>query len=309
MRRRRAQGPGPQHALRSYRLVLAAAYALTASACADARTDVGAAPPVTSAAGSAVVVVDASGRSLRFDHPPVRVLSLVPSVTRALIEMGAGTALVGRTDYDTMASVQALPSVGGGLQPDLERVLTLGPDLVVRFGGEQDAVTPPALDARGIAHLAVRPDRVADVRAIVAQLGRVMGRTEAADSLVAALDRYLADVRARVAGQKRVRVVYLLGGTPPWVAGPRTYVSDLLDAAGADNAFADLADLYTPVSLEDLLSRDVDAFVIARGTQVSPRLAQRAPVLEVSPDIESPGTSLGRSAEELARVMHPAAFR
>jgi iron complex transport system substrate-binding protein len=187
-------------------------------------------------------------------------------------------------------------------------VLTLRPDLVIRFAGQQDPVTPAALDERGIAHLAVRPDRVGDVRAIVLQLGDVMDRRSAADSLVAGLDHALAEVRRRVAGQPRKRVAYLRGGTPPWVAGPNTYVADLLDASGAENAFADLGDLYAPISLEELLTREVDAFVVARGTEVAPRLAQRAPVLEVSRDIESPGTALGRSAEELARVLHPAAF-
>ena len=224
------------------------------------------------------------------------------------MQLGAGGALVGRTDYDTIAAVTALPSVGGGLQPDLERLLILEPDLVIRFGGEQDPVTPAALDERAIPHLAVRPDRVADVRAIVLQLGQVMGRGAAADSIVAALDAELADVRARVAGRPRVNVAYLLGGSPPWVAGPGTYVTDLLDVAGADNAFADLDALYAPVSLEDLIAREVDAFVVARGAQVDARLRARAPVIEVSPDIEQPGTGLGRSAAELARALHPAAF-
>jgi iron complex transport system substrate-binding protein len=303
VRRRRAEGPGKHRALTRPGVVLVAALAL--AACADARPTRDASP----ASDSAVVVLDAVGRSLRFEQPPARVLSLVPAVTAVLIELGSVAALVGRTDYDTITAVRDLPSVGGGLTPDLERVLTLQPDLVIRFSGAQDPVTGPALDERGIAHLAVRPDRVADVRAIALQLGDVMGRRRVADSLVAALDGALAEVRRRVAQEPRKRVAYLLGGTPPWVAGPGTYISDLLDAAGADNAFADLGELYAPVSLEDLIAREVDAYVIARGTEVSPRLAQRAPVLEASRDLESPGTWLGRSADELARVLHPAAFR
>jgi iron complex transport system substrate-binding protein len=256
-----------------------------------------------------VVVTDAAGRSLRFERPPARVVSLVPSVTHALVELGAIAALVGRTDYDTLAAVRALPSVGGGLQPDLERMVTLQPDLVIRFGGEQDPATATALDARAIPHLAVRPDRVADIRAIVLQLGDVMDRRTAATALVAGLDRELAAVRERVSGRPRPNVAYLLGGSPPWVAGPQTYVSDLLEVAGADNAFADLGELYAPVSLEELIARDLDAFVIARGTRLPPQLAAHAPVIEVSPDIEQPGTGLGRAADELARALHPDAFR
>jgi ABC-type Fe3+-hydroxamate transport system substrate-binding protein len=93
------------------------------------------------------------------------------------------------------------------------------------------------------------------------------------------------------------------------VAGPGTFVTDLLDVAGADNVFADLTELYAPVSLEELLARDVDAYVMTRGSQVDARLRARAPVIEVPPQVEAPGTGLGRSATELGRALHPDAFR
>src|SRR6185295_17902332 len=105
-------------------------------------------------------------------------------------------------------------------------------------------------------------DRIEDVRTIVGQVGRIMDRRAPADSIVAAIDRSLAEVKGRVAGQPRRKVAFLLGGTPPWVAGPGTFVSELLDVAGADNAFADQTDLYKPQSLEVLLSRELDAYVV-----------------------------------------------
>ena len=296
---------GLRHGTRAPLLLLAS---VTLGACGDAESGQGVERGVLPSAAP-VVITDASGRAVRFDHPPARVLSLVPTVTRMLVELGAGEALVGRTDYDTLAVVRALPSVGGGLQPDLELLLTLRPELVIRFEGAQDPVTGVALDERGIPHLAVRPDQIEDVRTIVHQMGKIMGRSEAADTLVADLDRQLADVRARVAGAERPRVAYVLGGTPPWVAGPGTFIADLLDVAGGENVFADLDRLYGPVSLEELITRDVALFVVRRGTVVNPRLGDRAPVVEVSHNVESPGTGLGRAALELAHLLHPDAFR
>jgi iron complex transport system substrate-binding protein len=294
---------GPRPRTRAPLLLLAS---VTLGACGDA----GAGRQVErGASASQVVVTDASGRVVRFDRPPTRVLSLVPAVTQMLVELGAGDALVGRTNYDTLAVVRALPSVGGGLQPDLERLLTLRPELVIRFEGAQDPVTGAALDERSIPHLAVRPDRIEDVRTIVRQMGQVMGLIAAADALVADLDRQLEDVRTRVAGAERTRVAYVLGGTPPWVAGPETFIADLLYVAGGENVFADLDRLYGSVSLEELVTRDVNLFIVRRGTVVNPRLRDRAPVVEVSQDVESPGTALGRSALELAQVLHPDAFR
>lgn len=283
--------------------MLVAAGALVLAACGDAGRAGDAATR-----DSTLAVVDAAGRTVRFAHPPRRIVSLVPAVTVTLVQLGAGGALVGRTDYDTVAEARPLPSVGGGLQPDLERLVALAPDLVVLFHGPQDAVTPAALERRGIPYFAVRPDRIEDVHAIVGQIGRIVARASAADSLVASIDRALADVRARVAGERRVRVAFLLGGSPPWVAGPGTFVSQLLDVAGADNAFADQKDLYAPQSLEVLLTRELDAYVVGEGTALDARLARHAPVVEVTPDVEAPGTGLGRSAEALARALHPAAF-
>ena len=296
---------GLRHPTRAPLLLLATVTFGACGASGSGQRDERDAPP----SAAPVVITDASGRAVRFDHPPARVLSLVPTVTQMLIELGAGDALVGRTDYDTFAVVRGLPSVGGGLRPDLERLLTLRPELVIRFEGAQDPVTGVALDERGIPHIAVRPDRIEDVRTIVRQMGQIMGRSEAADTLVADLDRQLEDVRALVAGAERPRVAYVLGGTPPWVAGPGTFIADLLDAAGGENVFADLDRLYGPVSLEELVTRDVTLFVVGRGTVVNPRLGDRAPVVEVSQDVESPGTGLGRAALELARLLHPDAFR
>ena len=240
-----------------------------------------------------------AGRLLGYEDPAFTVM----------IQFGSILAIMWLYRVKIATVVRGLPSVGGGLRPDLERLLTLRPELVIRFEGAQDPVTGVALDERGIPHIAVQPDRIEDVRTIVRQMGQIMGRSEAADALVADLDRQLEDVRALVARAERPRVAYVLGGTPPWVAGPGTFIADLLDAAGGENVFADLDRLYGPVSLEELVTRDVTLFVVGRGTVVNPRLGDRAPVVEVSQDVESPGTGLGRAALELARLLHPDAFR
>src|SRR5690606_182581 len=119
-----------------------------------------------------VELVDASGRTVTLPRAASRIVSLVPSATLTLHALGAADRLVGRTDYDTESWAADLPSVGGGLDPDLETIVALRPDLVVRFAGEQDPRTPARLDDLGIPHVAVRPDRVDDVYRTVEILGR-----------------------------------------------------------------------------------------------------------------------------------------
>lgn len=241
--------------------------------------------------------------------PPERIVSLVPSATQVLVALGQAERIVGRTDFDTTAALADVPSVGGGLQPDLERLVALAPDLVIRFAGPSDAATAEHLDRLGIAHLAVRPDRIGDVREIVHRLGTLTGSTARADSLVRTVDRDLDEVRRAVAGRPRVRAAYVLGGTPPWVAGPGTFIDELIRLAGGENVFSDLDRLYAPASPEELATRDVDVYLTSSGATVEPRLLRSAPVKELSARVQIPGPDLGEAAREVARALHPGALR
>lgn len=255
----------------------------------------------------AVRVTDDADRRIRLVRPPSRIVSLVPSATEILLDLGAGARLIGRTDFDTLPPLDTLPSVGGGLHPSIERLVALEPDLVIRFAAASDRRTPDRLDALGIRHLAVRPDGVDDVRRIVTMLGRVVGARARADSLVARIDSTLADVAARVQHLPRKRVAFVLEGSPPWVAGPGTFIDQLLEVAGGENVFSDLGDLYGPVSPEAFVSRSIDVVVSVEGARLD--LPERDfPVRRVSSDIQTPGPDLGESARELARALHPEAF-
>ncbi|MBW3535716.1 MAG: helical backbone metal receptor [Gemmatimonadetes bacterium] len=252
--------------------------------------------------------MDAAGRLHAPEEPPGRIVSLVPSATETLRALGAGDRLVGRTRFDTADAIGHLPSVGRGLEPDMESLLALEPDMVIRFAGPSDPDTPERLDRAAIPHFAVRPDGVDDVREMIRELGALVGREAEAASLVADMDRGIAAVRSRVAGRDPVRVAYILGGSPPWVAGSGTFIHELLEAAGGINVFEDLGDLYAPVSVEALLARDVDLFVIAPGAELDRRVRDRAPAREAPGGLEAPGPELAAAAAALARLLHPGAW-
>lgn len=261
----------------------------------------------SSAGGFPVSVTDASGRELRFTGPPARIVSLVPSVTEILLALDAGERLVARTDYDTASAVAELPSVGGGIQPALETLLVLEPDLVIRFAGESDPTTVERLDAAGIRHLAVRPDGIADVLRITRRLGRIVGADARARELAAGIEAGLDSVRARVEGLRRPRVAYLVGGTPPWVAGPGTFVHELIGVAGGENAFGDLEELYPVVSPEEFVAREIDLLLTPPGATLEGALRE-IPRRTLPPGLQRPGPSLHEGARELARILHPEAF-
>lgn len=258
--------------------------------------------------GFPVTILDASGASLEFRAPPQRIVSLVPSATRTLQALGAQGLLVGRTEYDTAGALAHLPSVGGGLEPSMETLVALEPDLVVRFAGESDRLTSARLDDLGIRHMAIRLDRVEDVRVLFRDLGTVTGSADRAGELLAEMDATLGEIRKRVEGRPRVRVAYILGGNPPWVAGPRTYIDELLATAGGENSFSDLNALYGPVSPEEFLVRKIDILLAPEGAEVL-LPSGRIPLVRVSPALELPGPDLAQATWQLAQILHPEVFR
>ena len=253
-----------------------------------------------------VEVVDDSGVRHRFQAPPTRIVSLVPSATQTLLALGVGGRLVGRTDFDQLSELAALPSVGGGLQPNLEVLVSLEPDFVVRFEGESDRATANRLTDLGIPNFAIRPDGIDDVLSSIERLGLITDQRVAADALLAEIRGDLADVAARVEGRPRRRVVYLMGGEPPWVAGPGTYIDELVVSGGAVNVFDDLEGLYGPISLEELITREVD-LVLVSDEGGSPDLID-VEHASIPSWVEVPGPGLGEAAKLIARLIHPEAF-
>lgn len=273
---------------------------LAATACGTPASDADAG----SRRGDTLRVTDQAGVEHAMASPASRVVSLVPSATLALDALGARDALVGRTDFDTVTWAADLPSVGGGLEPSVESLVALEPDLVIRFAGPQDPETPARLDDLGIRHVAVRPDGVGDVLDMISLVGAVVGRSAAADSLVAGLRAELAAVREAGAERPRRRVAYVLGGTPPWVAGPRTHIHELIELAGGENVFADLSGLYGAVSPEEFVARRIDVVLVPDASTFDASLVPDARVEEVGGAVELPGPGVAEAARQILHLIH-----
>ena len=271
------------------------------------RDPAGAEQPEPSRGSYPFQLVDAAGARHTFDTAPQRIVSLVPSATEALLAMALADRLVGRTDYDRMPELTGLPSVGGGLQPNLEILVSLDLDLVIRFAGDSDRATAERLTELGIPHFAVQPDGIEDILTIIRDLGRITDASDAADAMLREIRDALDDVARRVDELPEPRVAYLLGGNPPWVAGPGTYIDELMAVAGGKNVFDDLGTLYAPVSIEALLDRNLDLILLSNGlTPPSPLAHVASAVLPAS--VEIPGPGLGEAARDIARLIHPGAF-
>ena len=246
-------------------MVLGVATALAALLAACARAGDRSAP---------VAVVDDAGDTVRLAGPPRRIVSLNPVITELVFALGAGDRLVGRTaSCDYPAAAARVPSVGGWLPPSVEAVAARSPDLVVLYQGPTTAAPAAQLRALGIAVLAYRTDRLADVSRVARRLGAALGAGRAADSLASAYDSALARLRHTTRLPRSPTVALVTWDQPLIVLGAGSFVSEMVELAGGRNVFDDFTASSLPVSLEALVLR-APRLVATVGT-MSARLGAR----------------------------------
>jgi ABC-type Fe3+-hydroxamate transport system substrate-binding protein len=211
-------------------------------------------------------VRDDAGRVLRLDRAPERIVSLSPSITELLFAIGAGERVVGRTRWCAdPPDALAVPSVGDGLAPNVELVIARRPDLVLFYRSPSNAAAIARLDALGIATASLALDDLRDFGRDARLVGRLTGRVDRADSLLARLAAELDGLPP--AATHPPRVLVLTWDQPPIVIGRGSFLSELVGLAGGVNAFDDLAQPSAPVTLEAIAARDPDLVLLASGAE------------------------------------------
>ena len=186
---------------------------------------------------------------------PRRIVSMSPNVTEILFALGLGERVVGVDDFsDHPPEAAAKTRLGGFVDPDLERIVTLRPDLAVMLKSQADLGRQ--LERLGIDVLRVDNQDLDDVAASMVAIGRRAGVAERGE---AAAEAFRAALAPRpVAGGRRVMVA--VGRTPGstgevMVAGPDSYPYEMVARLGAENVFADLGARYATVGAEEVVAR------------------------------------------------------
>ncbi|MGH7561944.1 MAG: ABC transporter substrate-binding protein [Gemmatimonadales bacterium] len=215
------------------------------------------------AAGASLV--DDAGVTVELASPPRRVVSLIPAATELVFALGAGGRLVGRTAWcDWPPEAAAIPSLGNGIDPSVEAVLGTRPDLVLLYRSGSNRNAAERLRALGTPVLELAFDTIEDLRRISRLLGTALGEPAGSDSVLARLDRELAPATARIADTAaRPSVVLIVWDRPPMVLGRGSFLSEIVERAGARNAFGDLAASSAPVSIEAIAARDPDLILVS----------------------------------------------
>lgn len=263
---------------------------------------------------------------------PVRIVSAVPSATEMLFAIGAGREVVAVSSFDSYPpEVATLPRVGGLLDPDIERIFALKPDLVIVYATMSDLGIQ--LARAGIPTFEYTHGGLADVTATLRALGARVGRAGEAERAARAIEERLENLRRTVAGRPRPRTLVVMGRDPftlrnIYASGGVGFLHDMLEAAGGADVFADVRRENVQATSELVLARAPDVILELRGEfgSVPPsevdRDRQAWQALPSVPAVRTgrvyvltgasfvvPGPRVADAVERIARTLHPEAFR
>jgi len=219
-------------------------------------------------------LVDDTGVRTALAAAPRRVVSLIPATTELLFALGAGDRVVGRTTWcDYPAEAARVPDLGNGIEPNVEAVLAARPDLVLLYKSGANRGAAERFRALGVPTLELATDRIADIGRITRLLGRALGLGAAAESLAVRTERDLAAASRAESTAARPTVFILAWDRPAMTLGRGSFLSEILEHAGARNAFDDLAGSSAQVSIEAVAARDPDYLLIS--SEGEPAVAAR----------------------------------
>lgn len=226
-------------------------------------------------ASAAITVTGADSQAITLAAPAQRIVSLAPDLTELAYDAGAGVDMVGTSSYSNYpAAAEKLPRIGDAFRVDLERVVTLQPDLILAWQGGTPAAVIERLRALKLQVLVIGTRQLTDIAHNLELIGQVTGHEAEAHAAAQKFLEGLATLRRQYAGRAPVRVLYEISSRPLYTVGGRQSISRMIKLCGGRNIFSDLTVLAAPVSFETVLARDPQAVVTGSDEGAAARLKE-----------------------------------
>ncbi|MEO6239109.1 MAG: ABC transporter substrate-binding protein [Vicinamibacterales bacterium] len=263
---------------------------------------------------------------------PARIISLVPAATEMLFAIGAGSRVVAVSSYDSYpAEVKTLPRVGALIDPNVELMLSLKPQMVVVYNSQVDL--KEQLARAGIPVFDYRHAGLADVTATIRALGDRTGNSARANTIAGEMERGMSAIRDKVRGRPRPRTLLIFGRERLslrglYASGGIGFLNDMLEAAGGSNVFADVQVQAVQASTEQVLFRRPDVVLETRATNSAwpsgdrqaevnvwnalgsvPAVRNHRVLFLFDDRIVIPGPRVVEGTMTMARALHPDVFK
>jgi len=266
----------------------------------------------------AVDFTDAMNRQVSLPRSPQRIVSLVPSVTEILFKLGLEQQIVAVTDYCTYPeAARKLPKVGGYADPSLESILIHKPDLIIAAADMSRPALIRRLELMQVPVYVIHPQTVAETLKTIHDISLITGKGQEGKQLVDSISKRIQQVQQQIANHTPLTTVECVMLQPLTVAGPDTFINDIINIAGGKNAVPKGPSRYPTWNAEALLSVDPEVIIVSTYPgQPEPkhffdnwpqlRAVKNKHIVLIEADwIHRPGPRMILGIEALAKALHP----
>ncbi|QEK13353.1 ABC transporter substrate-binding protein [Crassaminicella thermophila] len=269
-----------------------------------------------------VKIVDSYNREVIIESKPMRIVSIAPNITETIFALGLGKKLVGRTDYcDYPEEVKNIPSIGSLMEPNIEKIVDLKPDLVVASTHFKKDVLKKLEELNIKVIVLYGEESFEGVYEVIKKLGKALDAKDEAERIVSNMKEKVSNVTEKVKNAERPEVYYVVGFGEggDYTAGRDTFIGKMIELAGGLNAARDVEGWK--YSLERLIEKDPDILICSKYYDTKKRLmntngykdltaVKKGKVFEIDNNLlERQGPRLADGLEELAKIIHPELFK
>lgn len=264
-------------------------------------------------------ITDDLGRKVKLPAKIDRAVSLAPNLTEIAFAVDAGARLVGVTTYcNYPAEAQKIQKVGDTINPNLEAIVTLKPQVVFVSTASQIESFTKTLDEQNIAVFVTNPTTVDGVYRSIFQIGEIFGKDEKAHEVVDNLKKRVADVESKTGAAQKVKVFVQISKEPLYTIGKSSFLTDLIFRAVGASVTENISEAYPKFSKETALASQPEAIILSDSEdnlqpndvfKNSPAV-KNGKVFRVNADLLSrPGPRIVDALEEIAKSLHPESFQ
>lgn len=199
---------------------------------------------------------------LAYASYPERIVSLAPSITKSLCLLGAEDKIIAVTVYCPTQS-QHKEKIGTILEPNIEKIISLSPELVIATKEGNQIATIEKLKNLGIKVFVMEPcNSFSDICDGFLALGKLVGRENKAREIIKNAKTKIIGIGNKIRGQKAVSIFWQVGAKPLFTVSRNSFVNEFIELAGGENIFRDLKARYPQISREEVIRRDPEVIII-----------------------------------------------
>lgn len=264
--------------------------------------------------------LDDMGRKLFLAKHPTRIISLAPSITEILFALGLDDEIVGVTEFCDYPERAKDKTIVGYAQPNIELVVSLQPDLIVAPKSFMRADLLKKLEQLKIPTFILEPHTVEEIMAHIKLLGRMVGRSDAANEQTTTLRKQIAELSGQLKGRERPSLLYVLNSEPLITVGPGSFIHHLIELAGGRNVAEEAKTPYPRLTMEEVMRQNPDILLFPVGQSEGISQAEQdrwkrwttlmavkeQKLFQVQSDLlNRPGPRIIEGLRQLVRFLHP----